>query len=161
MSFSFFLFLFCFDGEFFYFNDFIFLSLSFINLYRCTNRIFLFLNIRSSLKRRWREKKKERKKLFDNIKRDRFEIELIFFFFKLQPLIYQIYQSVIEFNPSWNFQRYSRRKREYVMAISGTFMAPLQVPSAHRPETDEMIYIVNARLRALYLHLPHFLYISR
>ena len=40
-------------------------------------------------------------------------------------------------------------------------MAPLQVPSAHRPETDEMIYIVNARLRALYLHLPHFLYISR
>lgn len=36
-------------------------------------------------------------------------------------------------------------KREYVTAISGTFMAALQVPSAHRPETDEMIYIVNAR----------------
>lgn len=62
------------------------------------------------------------------------------------PIIY--IKEVIEFNPSWNFQRYFRKEMGLyygnIRDIYGRVASAIGAPS----ETDKMIYIVNAMLRA-------------
>lgn len=70
----------------------------------------------------------------------------IFTFASRAPIVY--IKKVIEFNPSWNFQRYFRKERGVyygnIRDIYGRVASAIGAPS----ETDKMIYIVNAELRA-------------